>query len=31
LPAPHIIAIEIADDLQSALDQFAIVVADLKV
>jgi type I restriction enzyme M protein len=30
LPAPDVIAAEIAEDLQAALDQFAQIAADLK-
>jgi type I restriction enzyme M protein len=30
LPDPDVIAVEIADDLQAALDQFALIAADLK-
>jgi hypothetical protein len=30
LPDPDVIAAEIAEDLQSALDQFSLIAADLK-
>lgn len=30
LPAPDVIAAEIAEDLQAALDQFSLIAADLK-
>ena len=30
LPAPHIIAQDIADDLETALEQFAAIAEDLK-
>jgi len=30
LPEPHLIAAEIVDDLQAALDEFALIAADLK-
>ena len=30
LPAPDVIAAEIAEDLQAALDQFALIASDLK-